>query len=174
MTLNDMIQWRTPHASSPVGVEPEDLQQNEFGHRMYRKSDNGNQTLDTQLQAKILAKNLLTSGHPDPETPKDGESSSSDGPSSPPRWPEEQALEETWPTPAGQTGQGGASGLGGGSGNRKKTKDLGVEVRRLNPRFVAWLMGWPSPDDIYSDSTGTASSRFKRRMHSAFSQLVSW
>jgi hypothetical protein len=45
--------------------------------------------------------------------------------------------------------------------------------RRLNPRFVCWLMGWPLIGGNGSDSLGTESCRFKRRMRSRLSRLVS-
>ena len=45
--------WRTPHASHPIGVKPEKLQETELGHRMHRQ-DGTNQTQDTQLQARIM------------------------------------------------------------------------------------------------------------------------
>lgn len=44
--------------------------------------------------------------------------------------------------------------------------------RRLNPRFVSWLMGWPDCGGTISASSETASSRFRRRMASALSGLV--
>jgi hypothetical protein len=45
--------------------------------------------------------------------------------------------------------------------------------RRLNPRFVSWLMGWPLIGGTSSDSSVTASFRYKQRMASALSSLVS-
>jgi hypothetical protein len=44
--------WRTPHASGEVGTRPEELD-GELGHRMYR-ADGTNQTVDPQVQARIL------------------------------------------------------------------------------------------------------------------------
>lgn len=35
--------------------------------------------------------------------------------------------------------------------------------RRLNPRFVSWLMGWPLLGDTGSDCSATASSHYKQR-----------
>ena len=55
-----------------------------------------------------------------------------------------------WPTPSSNNGTGGATGLAGGSGNRKKLyamlgeeegKKLGCQS--LNPYWVEWLMGYP-------------------------------
>jgi hypothetical protein len=55
-----------------------------------------------------------------------------------------------WPTPASNNATGGATGLAGGSGNRKKLyamlgeaegKKMGCQS--LNPNWVEWLMGWP-------------------------------
>lgn len=55
-----------------------------------------------------------------------------------------------WPTPSSNNGTGGATGLAGGSGNRKKLyKMLGEEegkkmgCQSLNPYWVEWLMGYP-------------------------------
>ncbi|MEM1212964.1 MAG: hypothetical protein AAGI68_11790 [Planctomycetota bacterium] len=49
--------------------------------------------------------------------------------------------------------------------------------RRLNPRFVEWLMGWPpgwtSLAPIASGSEETGSCRFKRRLQSEFWRIVS-
>jgi hypothetical protein len=54
------------------------------------------------------------------------------------------------PTPSSDNGTGGATGLAGGSGNRKKLyamlgeeegKKLGCQS--LNPYWVEWLMGYP-------------------------------
>ena len=44
------------------------------------------------------------------------------------------------------------------------------EIRRLNPRFVEWLMGWP-PGWTSFECSETALYRFRRRMRSAFWQL---
>lgn len=46
------------------------------------------------------------------------------------------------------------------------------ERRALNPRFVEWLMGWPTGWTA-SECSATALCRFKRRMRSALSQLTS-
>lgn len=46
------------------------------------------------------------------------------------------------------------------------------ERRTLNPLFVAWLMGWPGGWTSFACSA-TGLSRFKARMRSALSQLVS-
>ena len=55
-----------------------------------------------------------------------------------------------WPTPSSNSGTGGAVGLAGGSGNRKRLYDmLGEEegkkmgCQSLNPNWVEWLMQWP-------------------------------
>lgn len=50
-----------------------------------------------------------------------------------------------WPTPSVTT-TGGPTGLGGGSGNKKKLEKMGMSAMatgRLNPRWTEWLMGWP-------------------------------
>ena len=45
--------------------------------------------------------------------------------------------------------------------------------RRLNPRFVAYLMGWPEAHEPNgSGSTATAWCHYRQRMHSAYSGLV--
>lgn len=43
---------------------------------------------------------------------------------------------------------------------------------QLNPLFVEWLMGWPAGWTLFACS-GTELSRFRQRMRSALSQLVS-
>ena len=51
-----------------------------------------------------------------------------------------------WPTPASSTGQGGAHGLGGGSGANATLKTIGMAemgTGKLNPRWVETLMGLP-------------------------------
>ncbi len=70
-----------------------------------------------------------------------------------------------WPTPAGPNDTGGAVGLGGGSGNRKKLyKMLGYEEGKkmmcgtLNANWVEWLMGFPITWSVLARSE-TPSSR---------------
>ncbi len=55
-----------------------------------------------------------------------------------------------WPTPSSNNGTGGATGLAGGSGNRKKlykllgeTEGKKMGCQSLNPYWVEWLMGYP-------------------------------
>ena len=53
---------------------------------------------------------------------------------------------KTWPTPAASTGNGGAHGLGGGSGANQTLKHFNVPemgTGALNPRWVETLMGLP-------------------------------
>ena len=57
---------------------------------------------------------------------------------------------QLWPTPSSNNGTGGATGLAGGSGNRKKLytllgKEEGKKMgcQSLNPYWVEWLMGYP-------------------------------
>lgn len=71
---------------------------------------------------------------------------------------------KTWPTPASCNGTGGATGLAGGSGNRKKLYEMLGEVegkkmgcQTLNPNWVEWLMGWPIG---WTDSRPSATARF--------------
>ena len=61
-------------------------------------------------------------------------------------------------------------------GGRDLSKEVASEGRRLNPRFVAWLMGWLEPADLQcfgitgstdSEPSETASCRLKRRLRSA-------
>ena len=51
------------------------------------------------------------------------------------------------------------------------------ERRSLNPLFVEWLMGWPHGWTLLAwtdfGCSATGLSRFKARMRSALSQLVS-
>lgn len=75
------------------------------------------------------------------------------------------------PTPSSNNGTGGATGLAGGSGNRKKLYALlGEEegkkmgCQSLNPYWVEWLMGYPLGWTDLGDS-GTRSSR-KSSKHS--------
>jgi len=54
--------------------------------------------------------------------------------------------QELWPTPAASTGNGGAHGLGGGSGANQTLKRFNVPemgTGKLNPRWVETLMGLP-------------------------------
>lgn len=44
-------------------------------------------------------------------------------------------------------------------------------TRRLNPRFVEWLMGWPR-GHAACDCPATAWSHWKRRMHTSLSRLI--
>jgi len=56
------------------------------------------------------------------------------------------AVQKRWPTPASSTGQGGAHGLGGGSGANATLKTIGMAemgTGKLNPRWVETLMGLP-------------------------------
>jgi hypothetical protein len=79
-----------------------------------------------------------------------------------------------WPTPASSTGQGGAHGLGGGSGANATLKTIGMAemgTGKLNPRWVETLMGlpvgWTMPScacpvtiaPTSCDSSATESSR---------------
>jgi len=51
-----------------------------------------------------------------------------------------------WPTPAASTGNGGAHGLGGGSGANQTLQRFNVPemgTGKLNPRWVETLMGVP-------------------------------
>lgn len=64
-----------------------------------------------------------------------------------------------WPTPSSNNGTGGATGLAGGSGNRKKlyamlgeTEDKKLGCQSLNPYWVEWLMGFPLGWSALEDS----------------------
>ena len=46
------------------------------------------------------------------------------------------------------------------------------ECPRLNPVFQWWLMGWPSPTQIYSASAATAWFQWQRQLHSEFYSLM--
>ena len=72
----------------------------------------------------------------------------------------------SFPTPSSNNGTGGATGLAGGAGNRKKLyKMFGEEegkklgCQSLNPSWVEWLMGWPVG---WTDSRPLATVRFQR------------
>ena len=68
-----------------------------------------------------------------------------------------------WPTPCSHNGTGGATGLAGGSGNRKKlykllgeTEGRKMGCQSLNPYWVEWLMGYPIG---WTDLEGSATPR---------------
>ena len=84
------------------------------------------------------------------------------------------AVQKRWPTPASSTGQGGAHGLGGGSGANATLKTIGMAemgTGKLNPRWVETIMGlpvgWTMPScacpvtiaPTSCDSSATESSR---------------
>ncbi len=67
------------------------------------------------------------------------------------------------PTPCSNNGTGGATGLAGGSGNRKKlykllgeTEGRKMGCQSLNPYWVEWLMGYPIG---WTDLEGSATPR---------------
>jgi hypothetical protein len=53
------------------------------------------------------------------------------------------------------------------------SSDATTSRRQLNPRFVAWLMGWPQPASTGCGFSETASCRFRPLWRSALSQLAS-
>ena len=80
-----------------------------------------------------------------------------------------ETVKKMWPTPSSNNGTGGATGLAGGSGNRKKLyKMLGYEegkklgCQSLNPYWVEWLMGFPLGWTVL-DASETPSSRRSRK-----------
>jgi hypothetical protein len=77
----------------------------------------------------------------------------------------DNAAEQIYPCflPAPATGNSGAESSPPARGSRP----------RLNPVFVAWLMGWPLTAVGFSSYSGTASARYRRRMRSALSRLLS-
>lgn len=79
---------------------------------------------------------------PDPPTESSGVPSSPSGPSSPPP-SDESSLPDQWKTPHGfQAG----NGPDGNEFSKQVRKDAPIppdQAKRLNPLFVAWLMGWP-------------------------------
>ena len=98
----------------------------------------------------------------------------------------------TWPTPKGKDHKGqsqrGEHGLGDALANMaentsqsslpaQQTASDGSksskQTRRLNPRFVAWLQGWPLIVGIGSEHWGTVVSRFRSRMRTELSRLHS-
>jgi hypothetical protein len=79
-----------------------------------------------------------------------------------------------WPTPASQA-SGGPHGLGGGSGNTKKLRNMVGEEQgkamasgQLNPNWVEWLMGYPAGWTAL-DASATPSSRRSRTKSSGAS-----
>ena len=72
-----------------------------------------------------------------------------------------QTAVKMWPTPSVTT-TGGPTGLGGGSGNRKKLQALGLAkmaTGALNPRWVEWLMGYPDGWTDLEDSAMPSSHK---------------
>jgi hypothetical protein len=80
--------------------------------------------------------------HQDPPTESSGEPSSPSGPNSP-LPSDESSPPEQWKTPHGfQAGKG----PDGNEFSKQVRKDAPIppgQAKRLNPLFVAWLMGWP-------------------------------
>jgi hypothetical protein len=95
--------------------------------------------------------------HPDPETPPRGNGFSIDG----------QNSLLLWPTPNAIEGHGvGAMGEAGGSSNIFRGTEMAN--RKLNPRFVEHLMGFPLGWTVLEHSE-TEWSRWLRRMRSVLS-----
>ena len=69
-------------------------------------------------------------------------------------WPDN----ETYPTPTRTWGTGGH----GGSGAAKKMKALNINVRKLSPVFVEWLMAWPL---AWTDLKPLATDKFQQWQH---------
>lgn len=155
---------------------------------------------DLPPATRALVASLFPSSPPAPPTAPPGPPSSPPGPTSPPLWPTPvqedsqvtgwrpnkdasgQSLNATaqlWPTPRGQDAkhQGPTDyelTLGPESGNSRllhvRIGQLTGEKRRLNPRFVAWLMGLPPAWLDAQSSCGQvemASYRCRLRMHLA-------
>lgn len=90
-----------------------------------------------------------------------------------------------WPTPSAQSygiNQGGAAGRTGPKREsleyasrslpaRQTSKPGAKPTRRLNPRFVEWLMGWPI-GWTDCDSAATGSYRSWRQLHSSYFEAV--
>ena len=77
---------------------------------------------------------------------------------------------ESWPTTSSNNGTGGATGLAGGSGNRKKLytllgKEEGKKMgcQSLNPYWVEWLMGYPIGFTDLGDSAMPLSRKLPKR-----------
>ena len=77
---------------------------------------------------------------------------------------------QMWPTPSSNSGTGGATGLAGGQGNRKKLyKMLGEKAGKqmgcqsLNPYWVEWLMGFPLGWTALKPSATPSSRRSPRK-----------
>jgi len=70
-----------------------------------------------------------------------------------------------WPTPSVTT-TGGPTGLGGGSGNKEKLEQVGLQkmaTGQLNPRWVEWLMGYPPGWTALEDSAMPSSRKSRKR-----------
>lgn len=54
----------------------------------------------------------------------------------------------------------------------EKSSDTTTVSRLLNPKFISWLMGWPTTAPITSDFSATEWSHFKQHMRSALCGLL--
>jgi len=154
-------QWPTPTANDDNKTPEAHLaMKKRMGER---DGTNANRTAITSLQVKVQT---FPSFPLDPPTVTDGDESLNDTPNS----------RRQWPTPRASDGPPESSHARTWSTTDRNLHTVIREIaptKRLNPRFVAWLMNWPDPVVIFSDSTETASSRYKQRMRSAFWRLVS-
>lgn len=131
-----------------------------------------NRPQDKKGSQKSLTTIACQSSPQDPQTSTPGEESSKSIPASPP---------PSWATPAGADAIGSTGGTtekGGGKCLRKDaSRFVGTTKRRLNPRFVEWLMGWPrdwtqcSTARDGSDYSGTVLSPYRQRTRSSLLRL---
>jgi len=153
------LDWRTPQANE-AGAKVQTLFTKDGypakpGQRAYRKTPSGKLVLQSQTinQQVEMVSRLDSWGTPTAISRVRNEQTmakclkfrQSNGQTSVPIYLEEQVL-KTWPTPAASTGNGGAHGLGGGSGANQTLKRFNVPemgTGKLNPRWVETLMGLP-------------------------------
>jgi len=83
---------------------------------------------------------------------------------------ETMAKTGTWSTPTTQD----AHNNNGPSQQKRNILPLNAQVGgKLNPMWVAWLMGWPLLEPIDSECWETEWSRYRQHMRSALSGLLS-
>lgn len=183
--------WRTPTAQE-AGARVETLftksgQPARPGQRAYRKTPSGKMVLQSvtigqQVKMWSTPRANKIGGYSSPDfsptleqavkfpTPTVQDAENNGGPSQFKRNTLPlNAMVKRWPTPSSNNGTGGATGLAGGSGNRKKLymmlgKEEGKKLgcQSLNPYWVEWLMGFPLGWTAL-DALVTPSSRKSRK-----------
>lgn len=152
--------WPTPTAHDD-NKTPE-------AHLAMKARMGGNRTAITSLQVLVRT---IDFSPPPPPTAMPGPTSSPPDPTSPPLWPTPGAGDDRSPNPS--VLQSVARHAGNGVNKQLMLRDrvvldAGNPQARLNPRFVAWLMGLPPGWLDARSSCGReemASYRSRLRMH---------